>query len=163
MSAPPTSRAHALRALAQDMGFNLDQPVRIGGTYQSAVEHAGLVYLSGQIPRVGDRVAVTGRVGAHTTLEQARHAARICMLRALAILHQTYGDLDGVAQAIKMNVYVQYDADFTQHSEVADAASDILYAILAPHGGHVRTSIGVQQLPKNASVELDLVVALAPR
>lgn len=61
-----------------------------------------------------------------------------------------------------MTVHVQSAADFTQQSEVADAASDILYSVFAPHGGHTRTLVGVYPLPKNAAVEIDMIVAVHP-
>jgi enamine deaminase RidA (YjgF/YER057c/UK114 family) len=32
--------------------------------------------------------------------------------------------------------------------------------VFAPQGAHTRTSVGVAQLPKDAAVELDLVMAL---
>jgi enamine deaminase RidA (YjgF/YER057c/UK114 family) len=40
---------------------------------------------------------------------------------------------------------------------VADAASEVLYKILGVVGAHTRTSVGVFQLPKNATVEIDLI------
>jgi len=117
------------------------------------------VYISGQVPRVGTTVQVTGRVGAGTSLEQARTGARISVLRALALLQQQLGSLDRIQQVLRVTVYVQCADDFTQHSEVADAASDLLVEVLGPAGRHTRTSVGVLQLPKNASVEIDLVAA----
>lgn len=57
---------------------------------------------------------------------------------------------------------MQSAADFTQQSEVADAASEVLYSIFAEAGVHTRTSLGVYQLPKNAAVEIDMIVALEP-
>ena len=52
--------------------------------------------------------------------------------------------------------------DFTQQSEVADGASEVLYGIFAEAGVHTRTSVGVYQLPKGAAVEVDMIVALKP-
>jgi enamine deaminase RidA (YjgF/YER057c/UK114 family) len=47
--------------------------------------------------------------------------------------------------------------ELTQHSEVADAASNLLVAVLGPRSPHSRTSVGVAQLPKGAAVELDFI------
>lgn len=63
---------------------------------------------------------------------------------------------------LRITVYVQSAPSFTQQSEVADGASEILYAVLGPTGAHTRTSVGVLQLPKNATVELDLVASVLP-
>ena len=148
--------------LLQDLDLSFEEDIRPGANYEVAVENAGEIYVSGMIPRMRGVIAGTGRVGQETSLQQARHAAQISTLRALAILRKSLGNLERVKRVLRMTVYVQSAADFTQQSEVADAASDILYAVFAPDGGHTRTSVGVYQLPKNASVELDMVVAIHP-
>lgn len=148
-------------ATAARMFLPTEGEIRVGGHYVGLVEHRGLAYISGQIPRVGDTVAVTGRVGGETSLEEARRAACICAMRALGLLRQLHGGLARVERVLRMNVYTQSAPDFIRQSEVADAASDLLHAILGDAGLHARTSVGVSALPKNAAVELDLVVALA--
>lgn len=44
----------------------------------------------------------------------------------------------------------------------ADAASQLLRAVLGPHGAHPRTSVGAAQLPKGATVELDFIFRVKP-
>jgi len=156
------SRKALFDQAAARVGHSFAGEMRIGGNYVSAVQNGDEVYVSGQIPRIDNTVMVVGRVGAEVSLEQGRHAARICTLRALAILQQTLGDLQRIKKILRINVYVQSAADFTQQSEVADAASDLLYSVFAEAGVHTRTSLGVYQLPKNASVEVDMIVALEP-
>jgi len=78
-------------------------------------------------------------------------------MRALALLQQLLGSLEKVRSILRNTVFVQCAQDFTQQSEVSDGASEVLYAILGEAGKHTRTSIGVFQLPKNASVEMDLI------
>ncbi len=142
---------------AKALGYSFDGELTIGGNYVSVMRHGNVLYLSGQVPRVGNLVVVTGRVGADVSLAQARLAAQICAMRALALLRQTAGSLDNIAQIVKVNVYVQSASDFSQQSEVADAASELLHSVLDDAGRHARTSVGVFQLPKNAAVELDLL------
>ena len=144
-------------------GHSFEGEIRIGGNYTSLLKHGDTAYISGQVPRVGEVVVVTGRVGkpgAEVPLSQAQHAAKICAMRALAILRQSFGSLARVKQVLRITVCVQCTADFTQQSEVADAASDLLHEILGERGTHSRTSMGVYQLPKNASVEQDMIVAI---
>jgi enamine deaminase RidA (YjgF/YER057c/UK114 family) len=157
------SRDELFQQVAKELGHSFEGEMRIGGNYVSLVENGSEVYISGQVPRVGDKVVVTGRVGTDVSLEQARHAAKICAMRALAILRQSPGGLQRIRKILRITVYVQSAADFTQHSEVADAASEVLYSIFAEAGVHTRTSVGVYQLPKNASVELDMIVAVDNR
>lgn len=140
--------------------MDLHTPLVIGGNYVSATEYQGVVYVSGQVPRIGTSITAIGRVGDTVSLQQAQAAAEVCALRVLAILQQQYG-LQRIAKLLRINVFTQSAADFTQQSEVADAASNLLTAVLGSDSGpHARTSVGVYQLPKNAAVELDATVAL---
>ncbi len=142
---------------AEQMGYSFDGEIKIGGNYVPLVRHESQIYISGQIPRVGDTVIVTGRVGEQTSLEQAQLGARIGAMRALALLQRSLGSLESIKGILRIGVYVQCSMDFTQQSEVADAASDLLSLVLGDIGAHTRTSVGVYQLPKNASVELELI------
>ena len=93
------------------------------------------------------------------TLNHAQLAAKVCAMRALALLQRELGSLEKVRQILRVTVYTQSAPDFTQQSEVADAASELLHSVLGEPGKHTRTSVGVYQLPKNASVELDLMAS----
>ena len=145
---------------AAALGCTFEGEIRIGGNYVSLVRDGNVVYVSGQIPRIGDTVVVTGRVGESVELDRAQLAAKICALRALALLQRELGTLERVRQVLRVTVYTQSGADFTRQSEVADGASDLLRFVLGDAGTHTRTSVGVHQLPKNASVELDLVASV---
>ena len=160
MSTTP-ARERIADQVAAELGHSFEGEIRVGGHYASAVRDGRTVYLSGQVPRVGGTVVVTGRVGDAVSLEQVRLAAQICTLRALAILRQTLGSLDAVERVLRVTVFIQSTADFTQQSEVADAASDLLHRVFGEAGVHTRTSVGVYSLPKNAAVELDMIVATA--
>lgn len=142
---------------ALELGFSFDGEIRIGGNYLPLTRHGNEIHVSGQIPRIDDKIIVTGRAGDGTTLADAQLAARICAMRAMALLQRHLGSLEQIGGLLKVNVYIQSSNDFIQQSEVADAASEILLTVLGPAGTHARTSLGVFQLPKNATVELDLV------
>lgn len=143
--------------IAEQLGYSFDGEIKIGGNYAPLIRHNDEIYISGQIPRVGDTVVVTGRAGADVTLAQAQLAAKICAMRALALLQRSVGSLEQIKRLLRMNVYVQCAQDFTQQSEVADGACEVLTFVLGNVGAHTRSSIGVYQLPKNATVELDLI------
>lgn len=156
------SRDARFKSVAAQLGHSFEGEIKVGGHYVPVVQNGAEVYISGQVPRVDQTVVVTGRVGTDVTLPQAQTAAKICVMRGLALLRQTLGSLDQIGRILRMTVYVQCSPDFTQLSEVADGASDVLHAILGEAGVHTRTSVGVYQLPKNASVELDLIAATRP-
>jgi enamine deaminase RidA (YjgF/YER057c/UK114 family) len=153
----PGQRDSKFKEIAEQLGYDFDGEIKIGGNYVSLVKHENQIFISGQIPRVGNEVMVVGRVGEAVNLLDAQLAAKICALRALALLYQSLGTLEKVQKILRITVFVQCAHDFTQQSEVSDGASEILYAVLGEAGQHTRTSVGVYQLPKNASVELDLI------
>ena len=151
------SRDQRFQEQALALGHSFDGEIKIGGNYAPVVRDGRHIYLSGQIPRVGDTVVVTGAAGASASLADAQKAAQVCVMRALALLQRTLGSLDAVQSILRMTVYVQSAPGFTQQSEVADGASNLLLAVLGDAGAHTRTSVGVLQLPKNATVEVDLI------
>jgi len=145
-----------------DLGLVLPGTAAPGARYAAVVVHDGLAWVSGQLPREGDRVVVAGKLGRDVDVPTAQGGARIALLRALAALRDEVDDLDRVRQVLRMTVHVNSTEDFTQHSAVADGASALVYELFGPElGRHARTSVGVAQLPRNGCVEIDLVVALA--
>lgn len=145
------------KQVCEQLGHDFDGEIKIGGNYVPLVRHEDQIYISGQIPRVGDAVVVTGRAGADVTLEQAQLGAKISALRAIALLQRSLGSLDKVRRVLRMTLFVQCTDTFTQQSEVADGASELLFFVFGEAGAHTRSSVGVYQLPKNATVEMDLI------
>ena len=156
------SRDARFEEQAQALGYRFDGEIKIGGNYVPLVRDGYHIYLSGQIPRVGDTVVVTGAAGAGAgaSLADAQKAAKVCAMRALALLQRAVGSLDAVQSILRISVYLQSAPTFTQQSEVADGASEVLFAVLGDAGAHTRTSVGVLQLPKNATVEVDLIASV---
>ena len=148
---------YRFEACALDMGLDFSGDIKIGGNYSPVVCDGKQLWVSGQIPRVGDEVLFVGVLGETLDVAQGKQAAAIGAMRALALLQRTLGSLEHIAAVLRITVYVRSAAHFTQHSEVADGASDVLSRVLGPRGVHTRTSVGVMQLPKGAAVELDMV------
>ena len=152
----------SLQQRLSDLGLVLPATATPGARYAAVVVHAGLAWVSGQLPREGDAVVAKGRLGRDMAIPAAQHGARIALLRALAALRDELGGLDRVQQVLKLTVYVNSTEDFVDHSAVADGASTLIYDLLGPERGrHARTSVGVAQLPRDGCVEIDLVAALA--
>jgi len=154
------SRDEQFAKQAAALGYSFDGEIKIGGNYTPLVRDGNCIYVSGQIPRVDNTVVVTGPAGTEVSLAQAQLAAKVCAMRALALLQRSLGSLERVKAVPRITVYVQSGEGFTQQSEVADGASEILFNVLGPAGVHTRTSVGVFQLPKNATVEVDLIASV---
>lgn len=146
--------------VARELGHAFDGELPVGGDYVPVRRHGDVVYVAGQLPRVGGAVVVTGRAGAEVALADAQRAAAICAMRALAFLKRALGSLDYVEAILRVGVYVQSAEGFTQQSEVADGASAVIRRVLDAAGAHTRTSVGVFRLPKDATVELELTAAV---
>ena len=154
------TREERFHQIAKELGYSFDGEIKVGGNYSPLVQHQETIYISGQIPRVGNEVIIQGSLGEDVTLEAGQIAARICVMRAIALLLKHLGSLERVQKILKISVFVRSAANFTQQSEVSDGASEVLHSIFGDAGIHSRTSVGVFQLPKNAPVEIDFVVAV---
>ena len=52
-------------------------------------------------------------------------------------------------------------AEFGDHPQVINGASDLLVAVLGDRGRHTRSAVGVASLPFGFAVEVDAIFALA--
>lgn len=128
--------------------------------YQAVVVHQGVAYVSGQIPREGNDVFITGKVGDQVDLATAQEAARRCVLGALAALKAALGNLDRIEHVLKVTGFVASTAGFTQQPQVIDAASNLLFDAFGEAGRHARSAVGVAELPRGVPVEIEFVVAV---
>ena len=129
----------------------VNEPV---GVYVPAVHVGRLLFVSGQLPRRGDALLFTGKVGREVTLEQAREAAREAALHLLAVVRRGLGTLDRVKRVIRLEGYVAGAPGFTEHSAVVNGASELMGEVFGEAGRHARTAVGVAALPLDAPVEI---------
>jgi enamine deaminase RidA (YjgF/YER057c/UK114 family) len=127
--------------------------------YVPVTIHEHLAFVSGQLPRKGESF-ITGKVGGDVDMELAREAARLCILQALACLKEALGSLDRVERILKTTGFVASAPGFGQQPRVIDAASELLVQVFGEAGKHARSAIGVAELPRNAAVEIELIVAV---
>lgn len=135
---------------------HLPPPPRPQGHYVPTSRAGDLVTTAGMTPRVDGVLVVTGRVGDAVDLDEGRRGAAIAATNALSALVAEVGGLDRIAGLLRMTVYVHAASGFTQHSAVADAATDALVVHLGELGRCARSAVGVASLPGDASVEIEL-------
>jgi enamine deaminase RidA (YjgF/YER057c/UK114 family) len=141
-------------------GHRLPEAVAPAYQYVAVVVHGGVAYVSGQIPRAGGQVLLTGKTGAEVSLVQAQKAAQACVLQALAQLKAELGDLGRVSRILRVTGFVASAPGFTQQPQVIDAASDLLVAAFGEVGRHARSAVGVAELPRGVPVEIELIAAV---
>jgi enamine deaminase RidA (YjgF/YER057c/UK114 family) len=143
--------------ILESLGLVLPQLPTPGGNYLPAKRVGEMVFLSGVIS-TGREGVITGTVGADRSIEEGYAGARACALTQLAILKRELGSLDRVTEVISVNGYVNAIACFADSPAVINGASDLLVAVFGEAGRHVRAAVGVNALPKNAVVEIQMTV-----
>lgn len=141
-----------------DLGLALPPVAPPVAAYVPAVRSGTYVYTSGQLPIVDGELAVTGRVGDEVDPDDAKQAARTCVLNALAAVKSVVGDLSGVTRIVKVVGFVNSSPDFASQPQVVNGASELLGDVFGDVGTHARSAVGVAALPLNAPVEVELIV-----
>ena len=141
-----------------EMGFELPAPGQPAGNYVPAVRTGNLVFLSGHGPKLEDGGLITGKVGADLTLDEGYAAAQRVALILLASLKSEIGDLDRVHRVVKLLGMVNCTPDFTDHPKVINGASDLLVELFGDKGRHARSAVGMNALPSNIAVEIEMIV-----
>lgn len=150
-----------IAARLAELGIELPAVVTPLADYVPAVVTGNLVYTSGQLPMVDGELPATGKVGAEVDPEQATALARICALNALAAVHSVIGSLDRVTRIVKVVGFVASDPSFTAQPAVVNGASALLGEVFGELGKHARSAVGVAVLPRDAPVEVEIIVEFA--
>jgi len=129
--------------------------------YVPAVLTGRYVYTSGQLPVVDGELIATGKVGVEIDPEQATELAARCALNAIAAIKSVIGDLDKVVRVVKVVGFVASDPEFSGQPAVMNGASNLLLEAFGDAGRHARSAVGVAVLPRNAPVEVEVIVEVA--
>ena len=143
-----------------EIGITLPQAAAPVAAYVPTVEVDGLLHVSGQISFAEDGSLIKGRLGDDVDLDAGMAAARRCGVMLLAQIKAALGSLDRVERIVKLGVFVNSTADFTDHPKVANGASELMVEVFGEAGKHARAAVGVAALPLGVAVEVDAVVAI---
>lgn len=144
-----------------DIGIIIPEPAAPLAAYVGHVVHNGIVTISGQLPLVDGALSQTGLLGAGVSVEEGAAAAQVCAINILAqVKIACGGDLERIAQCIRLGGFVASTPDFTDHPKVINGASEFMGKVLAEKGAHARAAVGVAALPLNASVEVEATFAI---
>ncbi len=139
-----------------ELGITLPVPMAPVATYVPVSIAGNLVTVSGQLPAIDGKVAVTGKLGLNVSLEEGQHAARLCLINVLAQLNAALPNgLASITKIIRLGGFIAATPDFTQHAVVMNGASDLAVAVFGDIGRHARSTIGVPSLPLDAAVEVE--------
>jgi enamine deaminase RidA (YjgF/YER057c/UK114 family) len=139
------------------MGLSLPEVPTPVAAYVNCVRSGNLLFLSGGLPIDGNR-KVIGKVPTQVSVDEAKEAARMIMLNRLAVIRDAIGSLNKIKQIVALNGFVNSEADFYDHPQVINGASEFLVELLGDKGKHSRIALGAAALPLNVAVEINLIV-----
>jgi len=141
-----------------DLGLSVPDVAKPVAAYVPALRSANHVFTSGQLPMRDGQLMLTGKVGGEVTQEEAVDCARQCALNALAAVRAEVGELSAVKRIVKVVAFVASTPDFTGQPLVANGVSELLGEVFGEAGRHARSAVGVNVLPLDSPVEVELVV-----
>ena len=127
------------------------------GAYVPAKRLGNLIYVAGQLPMREGKLMASGQVPSRCSIDQAKAAARQCVINALAAVRAVEGSVDQITGVVRVGAFVSSDTSFTEQPKVANGASEFLIELFGEPGKHVRAAVGVNTLPLDASVEVEFV------
>ncbi|MBT8380417.1 MAG: RidA family protein [Ignavibacteria bacterium] len=125
--------------------------------YIPAMKVGNFVFTSGQVPIEDGKIIYSGKVGKDLSEQQACKAAELCLINCLSAVKSVISNLDNISKIVKLTVFVNSAEGFTNQPKVANGASGLLEKIFGENGKHVRSAVGVNELPLNSAVEIELI------
>jgi len=142
-------------ARLSELGLTLPEPSAPVANYVPYVMSGHLVFISGQISKIGNN-AIGGRLGEGLTVEQGQAAAKLSALNLLAQMKAACGgDLSRVQRIVKLPTATQADIP-----KVINGCSDIMVAVFGEAGRHARFAVSSPSLPLDVAVEIDAIVEI---
>ena len=142
----------------KELGCILPETPKPLAAYIPAIKTGDYVYTSGQVPFAEGELKYAGKIGFDLSIEEGQKAAELCALNALSAIKSVIGDLNKIEQIIKVTVFVNSADAFTDQPKVANGASELLGNIFGDAGRHVRSAVGVNELPIDSAVEIEMIV-----
>ncbi|OWV91387.1 hypothetical protein ATY78_15065 [Rhizobium sp. R635] len=154
--------SNEIAARLSEMGITLPEAAAPAANYVPYVISGNLLYISGQLPLEGGKIAVSGHLGKTVDVAAGQRGAELCAINILAQAKAALGgDLGRIRRVIKLNGFVASAPDFVEQHLVINGASNLIAGVLGEAGKHARAAVGMAALPLNAAVEIDAVMEIA--
>lgn len=153
-----TSPAGTVDARLKALNIELPPASAPVANYVNAVRTGNLIFLAGKGPRRNDGSYITGKLGQNLTIEEGYAAARLVGINQLAALKAELGSLDRVVRVVKVLGMVNCTPEFADQPKVMNGFSDLMVEVFGEKGKHARSAVGMNALPQNIAVEVELIV-----
>jgi enamine deaminase RidA (YjgF/YER057c/UK114 family) len=144
----------------KSMGVTIPTVPKPVAAYIPAVLTGRYVFTSGQLPFADGKLMFSGKLDRDLSTEEGYQAARLCAINCLAAVKSVLGTLDNVERIVKVTGFVNSVNGFTDQPRIINGASDLLIEVFGERGQHVRSAVGVNELPLDAAVEIEMVVEI---
>jgi len=141
----------------EEMGIVIPEAPTPLAAYIPALTEGNLVFTAGQLPIISGELKFKGKLGSEISEEEGQKAAELCAINCLSVIKSVLGSLDRIERIIKLTVFVSSANGFSGQPKVANGASEFLVNIFGEAGKHVRSAVGVSELPLNAPVEIEMI------
>lgn len=163
---PPVEKQEVQEALydydveerISSLGITLAEPSPPVANYVNSVRTGNLVFMAGKGPNKPEGGYITGKVGVDLTIEEGYEAGKLAAVAQLSALKGEIGDLNKVVRIVKVLGMVNCAPDFGNQPEVINGFSDTMVEVFGERGKHARAAVGMNSLPRNISVEVEMIV-----
>ncbi|MEO8747438.1 MAG: RidA family protein [Rhodanobacter sp.] len=136
-------------------------PMGPGGVrlpFSMVLRRGNRLLISGHGPQdaSGGFSGMTGKVGEALSVDQGYQAARLVGLSILGSIKRELGELDRVTRWVRVFGMVNSAPGFCQQPSVINGFSDLILELYGEvRGAHVRSAVGMAELPFNIAVEIE--------
>lgn len=144
----------------KEMGITIPEAPKPVAAYVPAVKIDKYVYTAGQIPFVEGKLKYKGKLGKDLSIEEGYEAAKISAINCLSAVKSLIGSLDNIEKIVKVTGFVNSAPGFSEQPKVVNGASEFLGEVFGEKGAHARSAVGVNELPLDAPVEIEMIVKI---
>lgn len=150
-------------AKIKELKIELPKASKPVASYIPTLMVSDLLFTSGTLPMFEGKVMYTGKMGdEHNSIEIGYEASKLAVLNSLSAVKEALGNLSRIKRVVKVTGFVNSKAGFTDQPKVINGASDFLVTIFGEAGKHVRSALGVSELPLNSLVEIEFIYQINP-
>jgi enamine deaminase RidA (YjgF/YER057c/UK114 family) len=148
----------------EKLGVTLPSPAPPVANYVPYIFSGRHLFVSGQLAfGAGGKIdpRYTGKLGAQIPVSAGQAAARLCAINVLAQAKLASGDLDRILRCVRLGGFINVAPGFNNLAAVMNGASDLMVEIFGDGGRHVRSTVGVAELPLDSAVEVEALFEVA--
>lgn len=142
------------------LGLMLPEAPKPLAAYIPALRVDSFIFTAGQLPLVKGELLFKGKLGKDVSDEEGIKSAETSLLNCLSVVRSQLKSLDEIERIVKLTVFVNSADGFTSQPKIANGASELLVKLFGENGKHVRSAVGVNELPLNSPIEIEMIVKI---